>query len=352
MKDKQGASKFEFPRLDFKFEFSSLRLEKRGEDTVKMSFDRAAQALIGAFTLIAAVVFAFGASAQQPEPWQIGFQNAVTPIMEDIVWLNWFTLVIITVITLFVMALLAIIFVKFRAKANPVASKTTHNTAIEIVWTVAPIIILLIIVAPSIRLLYAQQVIPEADVTIKITGYQWNWGYEYPDYDIGEYVSSMLPVGEDGYDLSAHKDMALERGDGIENYPRLLAVDAELVVPLGKVVRLDVTSGDVLHSFAMPSFGIKIDAVPGRLNSGWFKAEKEGLYYGQCSQICGAGEGYAGHSFMPIAIRVVDEDTFEDWAASASEDLAIGWEILASADKGSSSKDAIKIAKTQELSAE
>ena len=321
--------------------FSGLRLEKQGDDTVKMSFDRAAQSFIGAFTFITAFLFAFGASAQQPEPWQIGFQNAVTPIMEDIVWLNWFTLVIITVITIFVMILLAIIFVKYNSKANPVASKTTHNTVIEIVWTVAPIIILLIIVAPSIRLLYAQQVIPEADVTIKITGYQWNWGYEYPDYEIDEYVSSMLPVGEDGYDLTAHKDMALERGDGIENYPRLLAVDAELVVPLGKVVRLDVTSGDVLHSFAMPSFGIKIDAVPGRLNSGWFKAEKEGIYYGQCSQICGAGEGYAGHSFMPIAIRVVDEGTFEDWAATATESLEFSWEILASAKQD----DTIKFAK-------
>ena len=322
--------------------FSFVWLENRGEDTLKMSFDRAAQSLIGAFTFITAIVFAFGASAQQPEAWQLGFQNAVTPIMEDIVWLNWFTLVIITVITLFVMALLAIIFVKYNSKANPVASKTTHNTAIEIVWTVAPIIILMIIVAPSIRLLYAQQVIPEADLTIKVTGYQWNWGYEYPDYEIDEYVSSMLPVGDDGYDLTAHKDMALERGDGIENYPRLLAVDAELVVPLGKVVRLDVTSGDVLHAFAMPSFGIKIDAVPGRLNSGWFKAEKEGIYYGQCSQICGAGEGYAGHSFMPIAIRVVDESTFDDWAATASESLDFSWEILASAQRDETIKVANK----------
>lgn len=306
-----------------------------------MSFDRAIQTLIGAFAFITTMVFAIGASAQQPHPWQLGFQNAATPIMEDIVWLNWFTLVIITIITLFVVVLLVMVFFKFNSKANPVASKTTHNTAIEIVWTVAPIIILLIIVAPSIRLLYAQQVIPDADVTVKITGYQWNWGYEYPDHDIGEYISSMLPVGDDGFDLTAHKDMALSRGDGIENYPRLLAVDAEIVVPIGKIIRLDVTSGDVLHSFAMPSFGIKIDAVPGRLNSGWFKAEKEGIYYGQCSQICGAGEGFAGHSFMPVAIRVVDEDTFNDWASAASEDLDIGWEILAA----SKQDDTIKLAK-------
>lgn len=307
---------------------------------MKMSFYRPAQFLIGAFTFIASFVLAYAASAQQPAPWQIGLQKAATPIMEDIIWLNWFTLIIITVITLFVMGLLAIIFIKFRAHKNPVASKTTHNTTIEIVWTVVPILILIGIMLPSLRLLYAQQVIPEADITIKVTAYQWSWGYEYPDHDIDEYISTMLPVGEDGFDLSAHKDMALERGDGIKNYPRLMAVDAEMVVPLGKTVRLDVTSGDVLHAFAMPAFGIKTDAVPGRLNSTWFKAEKEGIYYGQCSQICGAGGGYSGHSFMPIAIRVVDEDTFDDWAATASEDLGISWEIIASAKKD----DSIKLA--------
>lgn len=308
---------------------------------MKTSFDRAIQVIIGAFTLIAAILFAFGASAQQPQPWQMSLQNAATPIMEDLVWLNGFTLAIVTVITLFVMALLAVIILKFNAKANPVASKTSHNTMIEIIWTVVPILILLVIVAPSIRLLYAQQVIPDADVTIKVTGYQWNWGYEYPDLEIDEYVSSMLPVGDDGFDLSAHKDQAAARGDGIENYPRLLAVDSELVVPVGKVVRLDVTAGDVIHSFAMPSFGVKVDAVPGRLNSAWFKAEKEGIFYGQCSQICGAGEGFAGHSFMPIAIRVVDENTFKNWAAAASENLDIGWEVLASAQKA----DGVKLAK-------
>ena len=288
-----------------------------------MLFDRAFRLMTGVLTFFASFVFATFALAQQPTDWQISFQESVTPIMDSITWLNGFTLIIITIITLFVTGLLAWVIIRYNSKANPVPSKTSHNTMIEIVWTVAPIVILLIIVAPSIKLLYQQLEVPEADVVIKVTGYQWNWGYEYPDYEIDEYISSMLQTEDE------RKDMALERGEDVANYPRLLAVDNELVVPVGKVVRLDITSGDVLHAVALPSFGVKADAVPGRLNTSWFKAEKEGLYYGQCSQICGAGEGLAGHSFMPIAIRVVDEDTFEDWAASASEDLDIGWEILA-----------------------
>lgn len=300
-----------------------------------MSFARSHHFITGLFTLLCGLLTAGFAHAQQPVDWQLSFQPSVTPIMDSITWLNGFTLIIITVITLFVMALLAIVILKYNAKANPVPSKTSHNTVIEIVWTVVPILILLVIVAPSIRLLYQQLEVPEADVVVKVTGYQWNWGYEYPDYEIDEYISSMLQTDAE------REDIALERGDGAANYPRLLAVDNELVVPVGKVVRLDVTSGDVLHAVAIPSFGIKVDAVPGRLNTTWFKAEKEGLYYGQCSQICGAGEGLAGHSFMPLAIRVVDEDVFEDWAASASEDLDIGWEILAATERD----DKVKFAK-------
>ena len=289
-----------------------------------MLFDRAFRLMTGVLTFFVSFVFATFALAQQPTDWQITFQESATPIMDSITSLNTFTLIIITVITLFVTGLLGWVIIRYNSKANPVPSKTSHNTIIEVVWTVAPILILLIIVAPSIKLLYQQLETPEADVVIKVTGYQWNWGYEYPDYEIDEYISSMLQTEDE------RKDMALERGEDIANYPRLLAVDNELVVPVGKVVRLDITSGDVLHAVALPSFGVKADAVPGRLNTSWFKAEKEGLYYGQCSQICGAAGGLNGHSFMPIAIRVVDEDTFDDWAASASEDLDIGWEILAS----------------------
>lgn len=303
---------------------------------MQMSFDRAVQAFAGAFTFISGLVFAFGASAQQPTPWQAGLQAAATPIMEDVRWLNGFTFAIIAVVTLFVLVLLAIIILKFNSKANPVASKTSHNTLIEVIWTVAPILILFVIALPSIRLLYAQQVIPDADVTVKVTGYQWNWGYEYPDSNIGEYISTMLQTEEE------REEIAKARNGRIEDYPRLLAVDNELVVPVGKIVRLDITAGDVIHAFAVPSFGIKIDAIPGRLNSTWFKAEKEGLYYGQCSQICGAGEGLAGHSFMPIAVRVVSEETFKSWAAAASDDLDIGWKTLALDLKEG---DAIKLAK-------
>lgn len=305
---------------------------------MQMSLDRTARFIAGAFLFVTSFAFAPAAFAQQPTPWQTGMQKAATTVMEDIVALNFFTLAIITVITLFVLGLLVAIFVKFNSKANPVATKTTHNTTIEIVWTVVPIIILLVVVSPSIKLLYKQLEVPEADVTIKVTGYQWNWGYEYPDHGVDEYISSMLQDEEE------RKDIALDRGEDIANYPRLLAVDQELVVPVGKVVRLDVTAGDVLHAFAIPSFGIKVDAVPGRLNSTWFKADREGLYYGQCSQICGAGSGQNGHSYMPIAIRVVDEDTFEDWAASASEDLDISWEVIASAIKDNRN-DKIQLAK-------
>ncbi|MEO1065884.1 MAG: cytochrome c oxidase subunit II [Pseudomonadota bacterium] len=305
---------------------------------MKVSF-HSIDKLVTAFTVfITTLLTSFASQAQQPVDWQMGLQNAVTPIMERIVWLNWFTLVIITLITLFVLALLVIVFVRYNATANPVPSKTSHNTTIEIIWTVVPIIILLVIVAPSIRLLYAQMEVPEPDVTVKVIGYQWYWGYEYPDYDVEEFTSIMLRDDDPEAELQLRQDKALERGEDISNYPRLLAVDNEMVVPVGKVVRLDITSGDVLHAVAMPSFGVKMDAVPGRLNTTWFKAEKEGLYYGQCSQICGSD-----HAFMPLAIRVVDEDTFEDWAASASEDLDIGYEILA-ADIRKDREDKIKLA--------
>lgn len=307
---------------------------------MKLSFnratsDRAARIMSGAIAFIMALGFASVASADQPYPWQVTLQNAVTPIMEEIIWLNNFTLVIITVITLFVLGLLVAIVVKFNSKANPVASKTTHNTTIEIVWTVVPIIILAVIVAPSIRLLYAQQVIPDADVTIKATGYQWNWGYEYPDLNIGEYVSVMLLNDDE------RRAQSTARNQDLDQYPRLLAVDNELVVPVGKIVRIDVTGGDVLHALAIPAFGIKVDAVPGRLNSTWFKAEKEGMYYGQCSQICGAGSDLAGHSFMPIAIRVVSDETFQKWAAAASEKIDDSWNVLAAAN----ADDKVKLAR-------
>lgn len=247
------------------------------------------------------------AFAAQPTPWQISFQEAAAPVMEQINSFNTFTLWIVTPIVLFVLGLLIICAVRFNSKANPTPSKTTHNAMIEVAWTVVPVLILVVMAVPSFRLLYNQLEIPEAHMTIKATGYQWYWGYEYPDNDDIAFDSYMLQEDELGPDD-----------------PRLLAVDNEIVVPVGKVIRVQVTAADVLHSFAMPSMGLKMDAVPGRLNETWFEAEREGIYYGQCSELCGVL-----HAFMPIAIRVVSDEQFAQWAQMAVEDVEGANEMLA-----------------------
>ena len=217
-----------------------------------------------------------------------------------------YTLWFIVPITLFVLALLVYAMVKFRASANPNPSKTSHNSLIEVIWTLGPVVILLALAIPSFNLLTAQYSPPEADYTVKATGYQWYWGYEYQTEDEVSFDSLML---QDGDRADAGKE-------DIAVYPRLLVVDNEFVVPVGKTVRLLVTAADVLHSFAMPAFGVKMDAVPGRLNETWFKAEAEGLYYGQCSELCGKD-----HAYMPIAIRVVDQAKFDTWLADAVDDV-------------------------------
>ncbi|MEM6665411.1 MAG: cytochrome c oxidase subunit II [Pseudomonadota bacterium] len=247
------------------------------------------------------------AQAAQPLPWQMGFQDAASPVMERITNFHNFVLLIITVITLFVLGLLIWVALKFNAKANPNPSKTSHNTTIEVVWTVVPVLILLVIAVPSFRLLYYEQEIPPVDLTVKAIGYQWYWGYEYPDQEIEEYSSIMLEEDELG-----------------PEDPRLLAVDNEVVVPVGKTVRMIVTAGDVLHNWAMPAFGVKMDAVPGRLNETWFLAERPGIYYGQCSELCGVR-----HAFMPIAVRVVTEEQFEAWSVAARDDVEDANEMLA-----------------------
>ncbi len=251
--------------------------------------------------------------------WQLGFQASVSEVMDYISWFNNFTLIIITVITLFVLALLVICMVKFSAKANPVPSRTSHNTMIEVVWTVVPILILVVIAIPSFRLLYKQLDIPEYEMTIKAIGYQWYWGYEYTDENMGELYFDSYMVGDaldPEADLQARQEVAAERGVTVNEVPRLLAVDYDLVVPVDTTVRLQVTAEDVIHAFAMPSMGLKIDAIPGRLNETWFNAREEGVYYGQCSELCGIN-----HAFMPIAIRVVSKDQFQTWASAAQEDL-------------------------------
>ncbi|MBX9824524.1 MAG: cytochrome c oxidase subunit II [Xanthobacteraceae bacterium] len=235
----------------------------------------------------------------QPSPWQIGFQGSVTPVGDYIHWFHDWLLAIITLITLFVLALLIIVVVKFNARANPAPSRTTHNTLLEVAWTLVPVIILVVIAVPSFKLLFLQTTIPPADLTIKATGKQWYWSYAYPDSNF-EFDSLMLKDNERKADQ-----------------PRLLAVDNEIVVPVNKNVRVQVIGADVIHAFAVPSFGIIIDAVPGRLNETWFRATREGVYYGQCRELCGKD-----HAFMPIAVRVVSERDFATWLEQAKRKYA------------------------------
>jgi len=239
------------------------------------------------------------AATGQPEPWQLGFQQAATPVMDDIIWFHNYLLWLTVAIVLFVLALLVIVAVKFNARRNPVPSRTTHNTTIEVIWTVVPVLILVTIAVPSFRLLFNQLNTPKAEVTVKATGKQWFWSYSYPDSKF-EFDSLMV------------QDKDLKSGQ-----PRLLAVDNEMVVPVNKVVRVLTTGADVIHSFSIPAFGIKIDAVPGRINETWFKAEREGTYYGQCSQLCGRD-----HAFMPIAVHVVSDREYTAWVEQAKKKYA------------------------------
>ncbi|MGJ5035953.1 cytochrome c oxidase subunit II [Bradyrhizobium sp. HKCCYLRH3059] len=235
------------------------------------------------------------AETGQPAPWEVKLQEAATPVMENITWFHGLLLTIITIITLFVLALLVAVVVKFNARANPVPSRTTHNTLIEVAWTLIPVLILVMIAVPSFRLLFLELDVPKADVTIKATGKQWYWSYAYPDNGKFEFDSLLAQ----------------------DKQPRLLAVDNEMVVPVNKVIRVQTTGADVIHSWAIPSFGVKIDAIPGRLNETWFKATKVGMYYGQCSELCGKD-----HAYMPIAVRVVSDQEFTAWVEDAKKKYA------------------------------
>ena len=232
--------------------------------------------------------------------WQMGYNESVTSVMDDIVHLHdRILLPIIVAISVFVLFLLLYSVIRFRASKNPIPSKTSHNTFIEILWTVIPCLILIVIAVPSFRLLYKQDVIPKADITIKATGYQWYWGYEYPDQNI------------------AFEANMIETKNLKPNQPRLLETDNHVVVPVNKVVKVLITANDVLHAWAVPSFGVKRDAIPGRINETWFKAAKEGVYYGQCSELCGSR-----HAFMPITVRVVSEKQYNDWLSEAKKKFA------------------------------
>src|SRR4029079_14194320 len=266
------------------------------------------------FASMASLVWSTSAFAGdgQPSPWQMPFQKANSPIMEQITRFHDYLTIIIILITLFVLGLLVYVMVRFNERRHPQPSKTTHNTALEIAWTVIPILILVAIAIPSFRLLFAQYDFPKADLTITATGNQWYWSYEYPDLGI-KLDSSIAP------------DADLKPGQ-----PRLLTVDHEMVVPVGKNVIVGLKSNDVIHDWAMPSFGVKLDAVPGRLQQTWFRAEREGMYYGQCSELCGRN-----HAFMPIAVHVVSEQEFNDWVAKTKAPSA----ALDSADKVAAAKD-------------
>ena len=238
--------------------------------------------------------------ANQPKDWQLGFQKAASQGMEDIVWFHDYMLLpIITAITVFVLFLLLYTCVRYRASRNKVASTTSHNTLIEVLWTLIPCLILIVMAVPSFKVLYSQDTIPKADVTIKAVGYQWYWGYEYPDENI---IFDSYMVDE--------KDLK-------ENQPRLLTVDNEIYVPVNKVVKVMITANDVLHAWALPSFGVKRDAVPGRINETWFKADRTGTFYGQCSELCGIK-----HAFMPITVNVVTEEEYKKWLEKAKVEFA------------------------------
>ena len=237
----------------------------------------------------------------QPSPWQFGLQQSATPVMDNIVWFHDFLLYIITGIAGFVLLLLLIVIVRFNARSHPTPSRTTHNTLLEVAWTTIPIMILLVIAVPSFKLLFFQLIPPPAELTVKATGKQWYWTYSYPDNGGFEFDSALV------------KEENLK-----QDQPRLLAADTEMVVPVNKNVLVLTTGADVIHSFAVPSFGIKIDAIPGRINETWFKATREGLYYGQCSELCGRD-----HAFMPINVRVVSEQAFAAWLEDAKKKYAM-----------------------------
>lgn len=258
----------------------------------------------------------------RPHNWQITLQDAMSPIEAQIHWFSDYTLAFIIPITILVAALLAWCMYKFRADKNPTPSRTSHNTTIEVVWTLAPVIVLLFLAVPSFQLLTAQYNPPsEPELTVKATGFQWYWGYEYQPTNTSVEAQAE-PVSFDSYPLAqltdslADQDAAAEAKGPIAEYPRLLAVDNEMVVPVDTVIRILSTSADVIHSFALPSMGVKVDAVPGRLNEYWFSAVREGMFYGQCSELCGQS-----HANMPIAVRVVSKEQFQAWYAAAGTDL-------------------------------
>jgi cytochrome c oxidase subunit II len=248
-----------------------------------------------------AALLSVPALAGKPEPWQMGMQEAVTPVAERLHEFHDFTLYIIVAITIFVLLLLLYVIVRFNEKANPVPSKTTHNVVIEVIWTVIPVLILIVIAIPSFKLLYYSDRTVNPEMTLKVTGYQWYWGYEYPDQGGINFTANMI----------ADKDLQ-------EGQVRQLSTDNPVVIPVDTNIQVLVTAADVLHAFAVPAFGVKKDAVPGRTNETWMRVTKEGTYYGQCSELCGTG-----HGFMPLEFKVVSKDAFKEWVAMKKKEQGI-----------------------------
>ena len=257
-------------------------------------------AALAAFT--AALTCWAGTALALPQDYQLGFQPAASPVMEQIEDFHRLLLWIIVAVCLFVLALLVWIVVKYRAGANPVPSKVHHNTLLEVAWTLIPVIILVFIAVPSFRLLYFEAVLPKPDVTIKAIGKQWFWTYEYPGAQAG----------------FTYDSLGLSDADAAKaGKPRLLGVDNPIYVPVGKVIQIDTAGADVIHSWAMPQMGVKMDAVPGRINQTWFKPTQTGVFYGQCSELCGAR-----HAYMPIELHVVTQAQYDDWLATAKKKFA------------------------------
>lgn len=261
--------------------------------------------LVALLTAVAATILMMGtagAEQGQPAPWETTFQEAFSPVARDQHMFHDLLLWIISAISLFVLVLLVYVILRFNKRANPTPSKTTHNTLIEIIWTVVPIMILIVIMIPSLKLLFYVDKIEEPDMTIKAIGYQWYWGYDYVD--------------ENGLAFEA---VMLEQDELKPGQPRLLTADNAVVLPVDTNIRVLVTAEDVIHSWAMPSLGVKMDAVPGRLNETWLRIEKEGMYYGQCSELCGTR-----HGFMPIMVKAVSKDDYAKWLVKAKKEFASG----------------------------
>ncbi len=253
------------------------------------------------FFIIFLTLFSIDLGADVPKPWQMGLQDPATPVMESLYDFHNYLLIVVFVITIFVFALMGYVLYRFSHKRNPVPSKTSHNTMIEVVWTLVPCIILGILAVPSFKLLYYQEIMPKCDLTLKVVGYQWYWHYDYPD-------------DEFGFDSYIKKDEELDIANGDI---RLLSVDNQVVLPIKTNVRVQITAADVIHSWAVPSFGVKKDAVPGRLNEIWINIQKPGVYYGQCSELCGAN-----HGFMPIVVKAVERNEYEEWLKDAKAKFA------------------------------